>query len=699
MSGTMTTKAERVEPSAGSSILDRLPNTGITLKVYTRPGCESTTTRSPTSSAYFATKLPVRAEEVLDDTGLRRYIPDGTFWVITSPNQRYIVWPPLGHRVVRALADRHYGYDDRSRYPQFYTSKAEYMMCIPRYCAELEPLWTRLLPSNTLHIPGVTCDSIRILNSMVLGRLRPFKERYTKGVLELLKTRQASLAALLVTHMSQCFDRLQMGMTFRSILQTYADFQRTCLEIHGYLNYVKIFLPRAETLPLKKYPVDHSVMGAFTHDLSDAQKIMQMGIPVWLVRPSCDILPDTTVHADANVKMMLKNAAHHDPTITPPYPETPFPFPVLYRGAPGNGHAVGAPEDWMSGVWTRAGVGDWRFPTRRRQRFWSPLPSIAQLMPYVVYQLPSGPGTSGSSNLLPSQGATVVFDLAWIPAWSEAVGALPAQIEAKKELRRGSLFPPPHILINSSNIKLYLAAWLAVRPAYIAEILERLEGSPVAPNTQQWRHYLDKLRCHLSANDPTSSGEPSAKRPRVEQKGKQGKKKKEKGKNVKPGSRADKGRQEHEFFASLPLRTERVNHVAWLDKEIRLNTLEDVEREVTQEVRNEVVWELHELNFRLELLLLDQALSPEEWKHPAGSEVRMQREQVLRRVFPVIEGQHSGFFVTAIPNVDGGPGISGLAGACSTCSGAAYSGAELAQLSLINRQRLPRDGGEDNEGC
>ncbi|KAF6746815.1 hypothetical protein DFP72DRAFT_747227, partial [Ephemerocybe angulata] len=295
--------------------------------------------------AYFATKLPVRAEEVLDDTGLRRYIPDGTFWVITSPNERYIVWPPLGHRVVRALADGHYGYDDRSRYPQFYTSKAEYMMCIPRYCAELEPLWTRLLPSNTLHIPGVTCDSIRILNSMVLGRLRPFKERYTKGVLELLKTRQASLAALLVTHMSQCFDRLQMGMTFRSILQTYADFQRTCLEIHGYLNYVKIFLPRAETLPLKKYPVDHSVMGAFTHDLSDAQKIVQMGIPVWLVRPSCDILPDTTVHADANVKMMLKNAARHDPTIvtedysepsqTPPYPETPFPFPVLYRGAPG----------------------------------------------------------------------------------------------------------------------------------------------------------------------------------------------------------------------------------------------------------------------------------------------------------------------------------------------------------------------------
>ncbi|KAF6755058.1 hypothetical protein DFP72DRAFT_848005 [Ephemerocybe angulata] len=675
MSGTMTTKAERVEPSAGSSILDRLPNTGITLKVYTRPGCESVDDYAVTDVlAYFATKLPVRAEEVLDDTGLRRYIPDGTFWVITSPNQRYIVWPPLGHRVVRALADGHYGYDDRSRYPQFYTSKAEYMMCIPRYCAELEPLWTRLLPSNTLHIPGVTCDSIRILNSMVLGRLRPFKERYTKGVLELLKTRQASLAALLVTHMSQCFDRLQMGMTFRSILQTYADFQRTCLEIHGYLNYVKIFLPRAETLPLKKYPVDHSVMGAFTHDLSDAQKIMQMGIPVWLVRPSCDILPDTTVHADANVKMMLKNAARHDPTIvtedysepsqTPPYPETPFPFPVLYRGAPGTD---------MQLALQRIGC---RVSGREQA---SAIGVSQQEKATVLVATTASPSSChmSSINFLRDRerGATVVFDLAWIPAWSEAVGALPAQIEAKKELRRGSLFPPPHILINSSNIKLYLAAWLAVRPAYIAEILERLEGSPVAPNTQQWRHYLDKLRCHLSANDPTSSGEPSAKRPRVEQKGKQGKKKKEKGKM-----------------------TERVNHVAWLDKEIRLNTLEDVEREVTQEVRNEVVWELHELNFRLELLLLDQALSPEEWKHPAGSEVRMQREQVLRRVFPVIEGQHSGFFVTAIPNVDGG-----LASQDWRERAAHVLALRTVVLSWPNCPssivNACRDGGEDNEGC
>ncbi|KAF6744039.1 hypothetical protein DFP72DRAFT_757622, partial [Ephemerocybe angulata] len=105
--------------------------------------------------AYFVTKLPVRAEEVLEDSGGRRTIPEGAFWVITSPNEKFIVVPPIGQRVVRALADGHYGFDDRSRYPQFYTSKTEYFACIPRYCKELEVLWTILTPSNCLPIPGI----------------------------------------------------------------------------------------------------------------------------------------------------------------------------------------------------------------------------------------------------------------------------------------------------------------------------------------------------------------------------------------------------------------------------------------------------------------------------------------------------------------------------------------------------------------
>ncbi|KAF6753505.1 hypothetical protein DFP72DRAFT_813987, partial [Ephemerocybe angulata] len=103
-----------------------------------------------------------------------------------------------------------------------------------------------------------------------------------------------------------------------------------------------------------------------------------------------------------------------------------------------------------------------------------------------------------------------------------------------------------------------------------------------------------------------------------------------------------------------------VDRVVWLEKEIVLHSLDDVEREMTREVQDEALWELHEANFRLELLMIDKELRPDEWKIgvelPAQEKAAttMERELFLRRVFPVVDGQHSGFFVTAIPNVDKG---------------------------------------------
>lgn len=307
---------------------------------------------------------PVLPQEVAETTEPTFQIPSNARWVVTSPNQPHIMDPPLGIRDVHAFEDGHYGYDDRSRYPQFYSAKFEYYACIPRRCAQLDMLWWTPKRDDCPLIPGVVERDICVLRPEPLKSLQELRDKYYALVEEYIASRKLSLLGMLATHMSQCFERLSMGMSFRSLVSCVADFQRGCLDIHGLLNFVKTFLPRMHSPPtelaplfsfctssassaplLKNHPCDDSLMGAFTHHLDDAQRLHQMGIPVWLIRPSFDIPPSMTVHYYAGVKELQRTPNKTDgPIVTTefhsisakyPYPKTLFPFPRLYRGAPG----------------------------------------------------------------------------------------------------------------------------------------------------------------------------------------------------------------------------------------------------------------------------------------------------------------------------------------------------------------------------
>ncbi|KAF6743017.1 hypothetical protein DFP72DRAFT_771651, partial [Ephemerocybe angulata] len=87
--------------------------------------------------------------------------------------------------------------------------------------------------------------------------------------------------------------------SYGNIVLNVAEFRRTNLDLRGWLKYMEIYHDRAcrhsdiDTVAPIIYPVDESLMGAFTHEIAVAQQLDQMGIPVWLMRPSCDIAPDT----------------------------------------------------------------------------------------------------------------------------------------------------------------------------------------------------------------------------------------------------------------------------------------------------------------------------------------------------------------------------------------------------------------------
>jgi hypothetical protein len=126
--------------------------------------------------------------------------------------------------------------------------------------------------------------------------LRKIKDECRQRAFHVLASKpSATMLSLLVVHAEQCLQRLETyGITFKGILETVSDFQRTCLDIIGLCNYIETFHPR--TLPLspdqnKIWPVDPSIMGIFTESILSAQYFHRMGVPVWLVRPQFAVQP------------------------------------------------------------------------------------------------------------------------------------------------------------------------------------------------------------------------------------------------------------------------------------------------------------------------------------------------------------------------------------------------------------------------
>ncbi|KAH6874843.1 hypothetical protein BKA70DRAFT_1128834 [Coprinopsis sp. MPI-PUGE-AT-0042] len=103
--------------------------------------------------------------------------------------------------------------------------------------------------------------------------------------------------------------------------------------------------------------------------------------------------------------------------------------------------------------------------------------------------------------------------------------------------------------------------------------------------------------------------------------------------------------RDHPVLSEMPLRHDDVQEIIWLDSQILLSTVDKLVEKLTPAITAEVLWELHEMGFRLELLALDQALAPEKWSSNSVS-----RELAIRKVFPSSDGKVAEFFVGSIPN-------------------------------------------------
>ncbi|TEB20946.1 hypothetical protein FA13DRAFT_1604660, partial [Coprinellus micaceus] len=129
------------------------------------------------------------------------------------------------------------------------------------------------------------------------------------------------------------------------------------------------------------------------------------------------------------------------------------------------------------------------------------------------------------------------------------------------------------------------------------------------------------------------------------------------------GPSYQKRHKKNGYLESLPVRSGTLEQILYFEQVMLLGSAEDLKKAITPSVTAEVIWELREDTWHLELMALDQALAPNHWP-PADEDLvdssgarhtRLQRETAIRRVLPARDGEELGeIFVTEIPTIDRG---------------------------------------------
>ncbi|EDR02254.1 uncharacterized protein LACBIDRAFT_309924 [Laccaria bicolor S238N-H82] len=130
-----------------------------------------------------------------------------------------------------------------------------------------------------------------------------------------------------------------------------------------------------------------------------------------------------------------------------------------------------------------------------------------------------------------------------------------------------------------------------------------------------------------------------------------------KGKQKKVGasSRKKHVKKSNSSLEEIPFGNTLIDRVVFYDTTIQLGTTQELERALTPEVTQEILWELCHMSFRFELLSLDALLADTlyhgQWGVTDAEAVRSRSEQLLR-VFPLSGDVLGSFMIKEIPNRD-----------------------------------------------
>ncbi|RDB30786.1 hypothetical protein Hypma_005864 [Hypsizygus marmoreus] len=578
----------------------------------------------------------------------KTYRPEGgslQYWAVTTPNSDMIPKVVLGGRMIRARKDGRYGLEDRTIHPQYYSTRFEYICCIPQRPADpkhsLGFLWFTPKPSDTDYESGCAFNvPITRLKSKYIELFRKHRVHYKELCREYEKRKgHSELLGLLETTMCHCFTKVSaVPMMMKDLTLAVAELQRAMLDIHAFLDYMMVFYPRLFPKPEdrdKPIVPDHSRMGAFTEEPLVAEQLRQMGLPVWLLRPVALIPGDTNVLLESSEE--VPDHLVLEGWETEPGWELEGPFPVIYRGPPGmemnratqrigcifmdlievsriglvdvndvifephpSGKGVIPQDSTPTPVQASTSV-----PASVSQPAWTSLPAAKSTKsgkfgkPGKVAQAPADRFQEPQDARMPPS----------VPAWEEALRNVDRSLSRMVKHPNGAIgfrFPDPRTFLASQHSTVYMACPTFFKQLDVAGAI---------------------------AEDARSTPSVSSK-----------------------GSKNKRKREVPTYLTEHPLMRSRPDQIHFHEEIIMLGDEDQLKRDLSPEVSAEVLWELFEHNFRFELLTLDKTLAPLMWAGTSqdGFPMKATRDVMVRKVFAGDDETDGSYLVEKIPTKDVG---------------------------------------------
>jgi hypothetical protein len=218
-----------------------------------------------------------------------------------------------------------------------------------------------------------------------------------------------------------------------------------------------------------------------------------------------------------------------------------------------------------------------------------------------------------------------------IPAWTVALQAVdrnPARIRPDLPVQdKGYAFPDPNSFATLPPAKQAqkICAWLSLHPATFARIFVQAGRKVPVGSGAVWRVATDFNQVGLINDNPAISND----------------------KTTKAAKLRDTVRQlfGQELLARL---RDDVEQVEWHEATLQVHdhTIVDLDASIVKEV----IWELFKHNFRYEIVALDMAAAPSQWKDEESAVARRER---IRQVF----GRNGKFVIWSDPFPDVNTGL------------------------------------------
>jgi len=216
---------------------------------------------------------------------------------------------------------------------------------------------------------------------------------------------------------------------------------------------------------------------------------------------------------------------------------------------------------------------------------------------------------------------------AWVLAL-QSVDADPNRIKESASIVKGYRFPDPGLFISTSNKEVYLATWLSSRAAWMSGMAKDIwpgDDGPTHVPAQWWRDFL-RRGCFRTVHSPQT---PEARQSRS---------------IATTGPTKTQRRNEEVtkiFRRHMDTDLREVESVFWKERRLTQGDFAHLDPRVIAEI----LWDLYEHNWRLELLTLDRTVQPLLWR----GEDAYKRDLLLKSLF-----HNNDYLVSKFPTSDCG---------------------------------------------